>query len=114
MEFEYVLIGLGIIVAFILLYFGYTHLIKNKNLTNEQLSAIDINVLIKALGGKENIVQTKSTASKLTVSLLNHENIDMEKIKALGASGIVEGKENLTMIFGKQSQLIEEDLKHIL
>ena len=44
----------------------------------------------------------------------NHDLVKVEDIQKLGASGIVEGKENLSMIFGKQSSLIAEDLKRYL
>lgn len=114
MEFEYVLIALGIIVAVILLYYGFTQFIKRKNLSQTNVSTIDIEKLIKALGNKENIVDVRSTPSKLTVTIVNHEIVDVESIKNLGASGIVEGKDTISMIFGKQSPYIEEDLRNIL
>ncbi|WP_028044579.1 hypothetical protein [Candidatus Stoquefichus massiliensis] len=114
MEFEYVLIFIGIALAIILLYYGFTRFIKNKDLKQDVVSTIDVSALIKALGGKENIVDVKSSPSKLTVILKSHTGLDIEMIQSMGASGIVEGKENLSMIFGKQSALIAEDLKRIL
>lgn len=114
MDFEYVLIFVGIILAALLLYFGFTRFIKNKDLKQNIVSTIDVVSLIEALGGKDNIVDVKSSPSKLTVSLKSHENIQVEKIQALGASGIVEGNQNLSMIFGKQSALIEEDIRKYL
>ncbi|MFR7592184.1 MAG: hypothetical protein ACLUVC_12110 [Longibaculum sp.] len=114
MEIQYVLIFVGIILAALLLYFGFTRFIKNKGFKENIVSTIDIQALIDALGGKENIVDVKSSPSKLTVSLKDGHLVQVEKIQALGASGIVEGKENLSMIFGKQSPLIEKDLKNCL
>lgn len=114
MDFKYVLIVVGIIIAAILLYYGFIRFIKNKNLTSQMASSINIEELVKALGGKDNIQEVRSTPSKLTVRILQHEIIDIEAIKALGASGIVEGQDSLSMIFGKQSPLIEEDLKRFL
>lgn len=114
MDFEYVLIIVGIILAVLLLYLGYTHFIKNKTLSQDSVSDIDVEALLDAIGGKENIVQVTSSPSKLTVSLKNHSAVNIEKIQALGASGIVEGKESLSMIFGRQSSLIEEDLKRYM
>ncbi|MEG0685493.1 MAG: hypothetical protein RR428_10570 [Coprobacillus sp.] len=111
MEFEYVLIVVGIILAVLLLYLGYTHFIKNTSLSNESSSGIDIDALLEALGGQKNIKDVNSSPSKLTVRLTDHSLVNVEKIQALGASGIVEGKESLSMIFGKQSSLIEEDIK---
>ena len=114
MEFEYVLIFIGIALALILLYYGFTRFIKNKDLKQEVSSTVDIQKLLEALGGKDNITAVKSSPSKLTVSLKSHEKIDVETIQALGASGIVEGKDDLSMIFGKQSVLIEDDLRKYL
>lgn len=111
MELEYVLIGGGIILAILLLYLGYTHFLKNKKLNQGYVSEIDINILLTAIGGIENIIQVTSSPSKLTVRLKDHAIVNIEMIQSLGASGIVEGKESLSMIFGKQSSLIEEDLK---
>ena len=114
MDFQYVLIIIGIILAILLLYFGFTRFIKNKDLSQEVVSTINIDELLKALGGKDNILDVASSPSKLTVTLKSHDGIDIDKIKELGASGIVEGKENLSMIFGKQSSLIAQDLKNSL
>ena len=108
------LIIIGIILAILLLYFGFTRFIKNKDLSQEVVSTINIDVLLKALGGKDNILDVDSSPSKLTVTLKSHNGIDIDKIKKLGASGIVEGKENLSMIFGKQSSLIAQVLKNSL
>lgn len=114
MEFEYVLIFIGVILAVLLLYFGFTRFIKNKNLNTKVVSTMDIDALMDALGGQDNIIDVKSSPSKLTVSLHDTKKIDVKKIQELGASGVVEGKNQLSMIFGKQSPLIEEDLKHRL
>lgn len=114
MEFQYVLIAIGIILAVFLLYFGFTHLIKNKDLSQKVSSTIDVQTLIQALGGRDNITDVSSSPSKLTVGIRDHHLIRVDDIKELGASGIVEGNGRLSMIFGKQSPLIEEDLKHYL
>lgn len=114
MEFEYVLIFIGIALAAILLYYGFTRFIKNKDLNHDVVSTINVSALLNALGGKDNIVDVKSSPSKLTVTLKSHDGVNIETIQSLGASGIVEGKENLSMIFGKQSALIAEDIKRVL
>ncbi len=111
MDVEYIFVIIAIIVALILLYFGFIHFIKNKRLDQDVKSSLPIDELLIALGGKDNIKEVRSTASKVTVSLNNQQLVDIEKIKSLGASGIVEGRENLSMIFGKQSENIEADLK---
>ena len=107
---DYIWIILGIIILAILIYLGFTHLIKNKEFKNTISSTIDLEALIKALGGIENVKEVSSSPSKLTVKLGN-EKVDIPAIQNLGASGIVEGNQSLSMIFGKQSPLIAEDLQ---
>ena len=114
MKTEYIVIAL-MIIALGLLYYGYNTFIKNKDLKNETFkSGIDVKALLEALGGKENITGLTSSPSKVTVTLKDHSLINVEIIKTLGASGIVQGKENLSMIFGKQSALIAEDIKKLM
>lgn len=111
METKYIAIIVMIIIVGILLYYGFINFIKNKGLNNQQKSTIDINLLLEALGGIENIQDVSHSPSKLTVVLTNQSVVDIEKIQSLGASGVVEGKDTLAMIFGKQSALIAEDMK---
>lgn len=115
MNIEYILIFAIIVIAAILLYVGFIHLIKNKNLNHTQThSSLDIDMLVQALGGQTNIREVRNTASKVTVVLTDFKQTHIEDIKSLGASGIVEGQESLSMIFGKQSENIAKDLKDYL
>lgn len=112
MKTEYIAIIIMIIVALGLLYYGYNMFIKNKTLKQStKASSIDVNALIEALGGIKNIQDVSFSPSKLTVVLDNQSNIDIATIQGLGASGIVEGKNTLSMIFGKESEHIAHDLK---
>ena len=102
-----------IIIALVLIYYGFIHFIKSKRLKpHVGHSSIDIALLVKALGGKKNIEDVSHSASKVTVILNDRKLVDIGTIQGLGASGIVEGKNTLSMIFGKQSGLIAEDLKN--
>ena len=69
---------------------------------------IDADLLIKALGGKDNITALEASPSKLKATLKQDKDLDIETIKTLGASGIVAGHLTLTMIFGKASSVICE------
>ncbi len=115
MKIEYVFIAIGIILAITLLYLGYTHLIKNKAPNDLKYhSSIDVESLYKALGEKENIKSIESTQSKLKAFVIDHNQIDIESIQKLGSSGIVEGKDSISIIFGKESQLIKEDIESLI
>ncbi len=114
MKSEYIAI-IAVIVALCLIYFGYNAFIKNKGSKNKAFkSNIDVIALLEALGGKENISDVTSSPSKLTVTLKDHSLLQIDTIKALGSSGIVQGRENLSMIFGKESSLIAEDIKSLM
>ena len=114
MDVEYIFVVIAIILALILLYFGFIHFIKNKRLDQEMKSTLPIEELLQTLGGKNNIKEVRSSASKVTVVLDNQQLVDIEKIRSLGASGIVEGKDSLSMIFGRQSENIEADMKRYI
>ena len=114
MDVEYIFVVIAIILALILLYFGFIHFSKNNRLDQEMKSTLPIEELLQALGGKNNIKEVRSSASKVTVVLDNQQLVDIEKIRSLGASGIVEGKDSLSMIFGRQSENIEADMKRYI
>ena len=115
MKTEYIVIVVMMIVAACLLYYGYNTFIKNKDLKNKAFkSGIDVNALLEALGGKDNIIEITSSPSKLTVKLKDHALVQVEPIKVLGSTGIVQGKETISMIFGRQSSLIAEDLNSLV
>ncbi|MCI9092816.1 MAG: hypothetical protein HFF36_03375 [Coprobacillus sp.] len=111
METKYIALIIMIIIVGVLLYYGFINLIKNKGLNTQHQSTVDIELLLNALGGVENIQDISYSSSKLTVLLINQDLVDITKIQNLGASGVVEGKNKLAMIFGKQSALIAEDMK---
>lgn len=112
MKTEYIAIAVMIVFALVLFYFGYVSFLKNKGLKQPvHSSSIDIETLVKALGGIENIQDVSFSPSKLTVILMNQSVVDIVTIQGLGASGIVEGKNTLSMIFGRQSEDIASDLK---
>lgn len=114
MDVQYIFVVIAIIVALILLYLGFIHLIKNKRLNQEFQSTLPIQELIEALGGQENVKEVRSSASKVTVVLANQQLVDIDKIRSLGASGIVEGASSLVMIFGRQSENIAADLRRYI
>ena len=106
-------IMIGVIVV-IVAYFVFVTYMKKRKPKKVTQSHIDVNALIEALGGKENIISSSHSPSKLSVVLKDNHITDIEKIKSLGASGIVEGKDSLSLIFGKSSEAIDNDLKSMI
>lgn len=102
---------IGVIIVLAICYFVFVSYMKKKTPKKVTHSTIDIESLVKALGGKENIVSSSHSSSKLSVVLKDNKRTDIDMIKSLGASGIVEGKDSLSLIFGKASEAIDNDLK---
>lgn len=114
MELKTIALWIGIAVALVVCCFIFIRLMKNKTIAPKVKSTVNIESLIEALGTISNIIDIKSTQSKVTATIKEHDKVDFDKIKQLGASGIVAGKDSVAMIFGKESPLIEEDLKNRL
>lgn len=114
MEFETIALIIGIIAAVAVCFFVFIHMIKNKNINTKVKSTVNINALIEALGTAANILEVKSTPSKVSVKVKDHDIVEFDRIKSLGASGIVETKDSIAMIFGRESALIEEDIRNII
>lgn len=104
---------IAIVVALLIIALVVFFISKNKSSKNLECP-IDLDRLITDLGGIENIVDVETTPSTLKVTLKDQSELPIDDIKALGASGIVQGADTLTMIFGKASYLIGENLKRTL
>lgn len=105
---DYLLYGIIAIVVIIILAFIFLKVIKNKQ--PKQVKAgdipVDINMIIDAIGGKANLKETVATSSKVTFFVNKDNLVDLEKLKALGASGIVQTTNKVSAIFGKYSKEI--------
>ena len=86
-----VLLGLLILVVFN----------GKKKDTNE-----DYQELLLALGGKENISEVSFKGSRVNVLLIDKTLIDKEKLKTQGVETIVMSNKKMTMVVGKQSEII--------
>lgn len=65
---------------------------------------IDANMLIKLLGGLNNITEITSTITTLKVRFINKELIQNSKIKELGAKGIIVSDTTANIVLGNWSQ----------
>jgi len=98
-----------VICAAVIVVLAIIFIVMSKKKADKSQCPIDLDALITALGGISNIAETESSPSTLKVKLVNNV-IDVDAIKALGASGIVQGAQTVTMIFGKVSRDIEFEL----
>ncbi len=70
----------------------------------------DLN-LMTYLGGKDNILDAAVSGSQLVVHVKDTRILDHDKIRELGASGIVVSDKKVSMIFGKMADQYYEALK---
>lgn len=106
----YILIALVVLVV---LFFGIRFFLKNKKVraSLKNKSGLDIERLVSLFGGKENIEGVSSNGSKLNVIVKMSKEVQVDSIKQLGASGIVQNQNKFIVIFGKMSEVIEKEIK---
>jgi len=83
------------------------------NSKNEKL--IKAAKIIQFLGGPENITDVDACASRLRVTVLDNQKVDLDKIKALGGStgGIVKGQ-NIQIVYGGEQEALKPRINEIL
>jgi glucose-specific phosphotransferase system IIBC component len=121
----WLVIPVGLVFAAIY-YFGFRFAIRKWNLatpgreevTEDTTSAADAGDLphevLAALGGKENIAHLDACITRLRVSVNDIKNVDKERLKALGAAGVLEVGNNIQAIFGPKSDILKTQIKDIM
>ncbi len=77
----------------------------------------DVDTILNAIGGIENVVETGACATRLRLTLNSTAIVDQKALKAHGAHGVVVLDErHIQIIYGVKantySQLMEEQLRH--
>ena len=81
---------------------------------NKKNFTFEINKLVQALGGKDNIIDVQMNLSRLKVTVKDTTLVNKEGIQKLGAKGIVEIDNQLKILFGPNSKQLKKymiDLK---
>ena len=101
--FIYILIA---VVLIVLVWFIFAKGLKNKKPKEVTLKdiPIDLEALINAFGGIDNIRETQG--SKIRVFVENDDLVKVNVLKELGASGIIQSTGKVTVILGKFSSEI--------
>lgn len=118
-------------LAFALIYyFGFRFAIRTFNLktpgreevtdtddeeetTKGKTSELPYDIL-DAMGGKENIAHLDACITRLRVSVNDVKDVDKDRLKKLGASGVLEVGNNIQAIFGPRSETIKGQMKNIM
>ena len=75
---------------------------------NKKNFTFEINKLVQALGGKDNILDYEVNVSRLKVTLKDITLADKDAITKLGAKGIVEIENELKIIFGPDAKALKK------
>ncbi|WP_176215244.1 glucose PTS transporter subunit IIA, partial [Cytobacillus gottheilii] len=70
--------------------------------------------VLEAMGGKENISHLDACITRLRVSVNDIGSVDKNRLKKLGASGVLEVGNNIQAIFGPRSETIKGQMKDIM
>ncbi|ELC8442051.1 PTS transporter subunit EIIC [Clostridium perfringens] len=85
--------------------------IDNEHTTaNDDLAA---EILI-ALGGASNISKLDACITRLRVTVNDSSKVDKERLKELGAAGVMQVGENIQAIFGGKSDILKTQIKEIM
>lgn len=105
----YILVGVLVALG---AFFIYIRTAKTKP-TKITKSNVDLENLFNAIGGKDNLISCSANGSKVSFTLTDIKLISQEQLKALGASGIVASKNKVTVIFGKSSEAIVNEIMQV-
>ena len=86
---------------------------KQASVANTSASKLPFDVL-DAMGGKENIKHLDACITRLRIEVNDKSKVDVEGLKALGASGVLEVGNNMQAIFGPKSDQIKHDMARIM
>ncbi len=71
-------------------------------------------VIIAALGGKENIVRVYSCSTRLRVEVKDTKITEWDKIRTVGALGVVESGTVIQAIFGAETENYKNEVNRQL
>ncbi|WP_347439521.1 glucose-specific PTS transporter subunit IIBC [Fodinisporobacter ferrooxydans] len=70
--------------------------------------------VLEGLGGKENIKHLDACITRLRVTVNDHQKVDKDALKRLGAAGVLEVGGNIQAIFGPKSDALKEQIKAVM
>jgi len=70
--------------------------------------------LVRAFGGRGNIKSLDACITRLRISVLSVDSVNVERLKALGAAGVVTVGNGIQAIFGTRSENLKTDIEEHL
>lgn len=123
----WIVIPVGLVFA-VIYYFGFRFAIRKFDLktpgredVGEKEETTDTGKggdlpyeVLEAMGGKENISNLDACITRLRVSVNDINSVDKNRLKKLGAAGVLEVGNNIQAIFGPRSETIKGQMKDIM
>ncbi|RBP87395.1 PTS system D-glucose-specific IIA component (Glc family) /PTS system D-glucose-specific IIB component (Glc family) /PTS system D-glucose-specific IIC component (Glc family) [Cytobacillus firmus] len=122
----WIVIPVGLVFA-VIYYFGFRFAIRKFNLMTPGREEVEDEEtassgkggdlpyeVLDAMGGQENIAHLDACITRLRVSVNDIKNVDKDRLKKLGASGVLEVGNNIQAIFGPRSETIKGQMKDIM
>ncbi|CAM2846634.1 glucose-specific PTS transporter subunit IIBC [Paenibacillus sediminis] len=122
----WLVIVVGLVFA-VIYYFGFRFVIRKFNLKTpgrEDKEKAEESVetggdelpaqILSALGGQENIANLDACITRLRVEVKDPKDVDKDRLKNLGASGVLEVGNNIQAIFGTRSDIIKTQIHDIM
>ncbi|MFF2909089.1 glucose-specific PTS transporter subunit IIBC [Paenibacillus sp. NPDC057934] len=126
----WLVIPVGLVLA-VIYYFGFRFVIRKFNLKTpgreDKSEDAEVNTasvstsgddlprnILAALGGKENITHLDACITRLRVEVKDKGGVDKNRLKKLGASGVLEVGNNVQAIFGTRSDTIKSQIQDVI
>lgn len=122
----WLVIPVGLVFS-VIYYFGFRFVIRKFNLktpgredeseekAGQTSGSNDLAYeVLEAMGGKENIAHLDACITRLRVSVNDIKQVDKDRLKKLGASGVLEVGNNIQAIFGPKSDSIKSQMQDIM
>jgi glucose PTS system EIICBA or EIICB component len=124
----WLVIPVGLVFA-VIYYFGFRFAIRKFDLKTpgreleeeyddaptEKVQAGELAAnILEAMGGKQNIAHLDACITRLRVSVNDIKNVDKNRLKKLGAAGVLEVGNNIQAILGPRSETIKSEMKEII
>lgn len=70
--------------------------------------------LIAAFGGRENLVSVDACITRLRMEVADTAKVDSDRLKALGAAGVIEVGSSVQAVFGTQAEALKNEINDVL
>ena len=123
----YFVILVGLVLS-VIYYFGFRFMIRKFNLKTPgreddvkedgDLSDLEqgelADEILNALGGKENLKSLDACITRLRIQVKDINKVDKDKLKELGAAGVMVVGDNIQAIFGTKSDTLKSEINEIM